>query len=58
VSEDEDGRPILTTCIEMHEFALLIDAALGRPFRDRLWEACDRWYSIGADVVTVEWCRR
>ena len=54
MSEDEHGRRILTTCMEMREFALLIESASGHSFRAPLSEACERWYSVGADVVSMD----
>ena len=54
VSQDRDGRPILTALINMGEFEQLVADAKGSKYGAALQQAIGSWMAIGADEIAFE----
>lgn len=54
ISEDGEGRPLLTTWISAGEFERLVADAQGTAFYATLQRALEMWRQLGADEIVFE----
>lgn len=55
MTEDEAGRPLLTSWLDAGEFAQFVAEAQGSPFGQCLQQAYGAWIALGMGTVYFDW---